>query len=93
MSLKVFFPGDTVSRYYYFRDKDSVLFDPDTATSQVLNPSKVQVATPSLVKVSVGKYEFNYTLAGDASRGWWTILVTGTKGSSQNTEKFVFAVV
>jgi len=86
-------PGDTVSRYYYFRDKNNQLFDPDTATSKVYDPEKTQVATPTLTKVSVGKYEFNYTLPGDATKGYWTVVVTAAKGGTQNTEKYTFPVL
>jgi len=82
-----------VSRYYYFRDKNNQLFDPDTATSKVYDPEKTQVATPTLTKVSVGKYEFNYTLPGDATKGYWTVVVTAAKGGTQNTEKYTFPVL
>jgi len=82
-----------VSRYYYFRDKDNQLFDPDTTTCKVYDPAKTQIATPTLTKVSVGKYELNYALPGDAMKGYWTIAVTAQKGADQNTEKYTFPVL
>ena len=82
-----------MSRYYYFRDKNNQLFNPDTTTSKVYDPTKTQVATPTLTKVSVEKYEFNYTLPEDAMKGYWTVVVTATKGATQNTEKYTFPVL
>jgi uncharacterized protein YfaS (alpha-2-macroglobulin family) len=82
-----------VSRYYYFKNKDGVLFDPDNTTAEVYNPSKVKVATPDLVKVADGKYEFNYTLPEDAPKGWWFISVIAVEAGLQKTMKFAFAVL
>lgn len=88
-----YYPGDTVSRYFYFKNKSEELIDPDSNTCEVYNPSGTKI-TPdvTLVRVSVGKFEFNYTLASDAPSGVWHIIVKGVVGAYANKEKFAFRV-
>jgi uncharacterized protein YfaS (alpha-2-macroglobulin family) len=91
---KEYYPGDTVSRYYYFKDKTGVFIDPTTTTCELYNPSGIKITPdPTLSKVELGKYEFNYTLASDAPVGIWHIVITGTKDTYTNKEKFAFEVV
>ncbi len=85
--------GDTVSRYYYFKDKSGAAFNPDTTTVIVTNPSGTVISpTPTLSLVLTGKYELNYTLATDAPTGTWKISIKGVKGTYSNTEYFAFYV-
>lgn len=84
-------PGDTVSKYFYFKDKDETLFDPDATECKVVNPSGTETAVV-LSKAAVGKYEFNYTLSDSAEIGTWKIKVKGTKNSYAETETFEFEV-
>lgn len=84
-------PGDTVSKYFYFKDKDGTLFDPYSTECKVINPSGAETAV-ILSKAAVGKYEFNYTLPSDAALGEWKIKVKGTKNSYVQTEVFLFLV-
>ena len=86
------FRGDTVSRYYYFRDKAQALFDPDSTTCEIFGPDGVSVETVVLTQVSQGKYEMNYNIPDDAVYGVWKIVVTGVKGAYQNAELFEFEV-
>jgi len=84
-------PGDTVSYYFYFKDKDGALFDPTSNECKVVNPAGSETAV-TLNKVSVGKYSFDYTLPSDAAEGLWKIKVKGTKNSYVQTELFYFVV-
>ena len=87
------YPGDTVSRYYYFRDSANTPIDPDTCTSDVYDPADVKVVSPTLSKVIVGKYEFNYTLPVDADAGIWHVVVKAAKGTYNRVRSFGFQVV
>jgi len=85
-------PGDTVSRYFYFRNKNGVLIDPDSIECTVKSPSGESVLV-TLVKVEVGKYEFNYTLPENAAPGVWSIWVKAQLGVFVQKEPFSFVVV
>jgi len=94
MGKKDYYPGDTVSRYYYFRDKDNVPVDPDTFSSDVYDPDDVKISpSPTLTKIAVGQYEFDYTLAADANAGIWHVVITGAKGLYNRVRSFGFQVV
>jgi uncharacterized protein YfaS (alpha-2-macroglobulin family) len=72
--------GQTVSRRYQFKDKNGALFDPNSASVKIYNPSGVLVTTVSLTKITVGVYELNYNLAEDAPIGVWILFLLATKG-------------
>jgi uncharacterized protein YfaS (alpha-2-macroglobulin family) len=93
MAKKNYYPGDTVSRYYYFRDKTNTPIDPDTFSSEVYDPADVKVASPTLINVAIGQYEFNYTLADDADAGIWHVVIKGAKGTYNRVRSFGFQVV
>ncbi len=85
--------GDTVSRYYYFKDKSGAAVNPDTTTVTITNPNGTPIApSPTLSAVITGKYELNYNLASNAPTGAWRIAIKGVKGTYSNTEYFAFYV-
>lgn len=92
--MTTYYPEQTVSKYFYFRDADGTLFDPDTFSCTIYDPTGTSAATPTLSKVSTGKYQMDYNLPEDADPGDWTIKVTGeiTASSSKGIELFKFRV-
>lgn len=84
-------PGDTVSYYFYFKDKNNRLIDPASYSFKVKDPSGQETAV-TVTKVAVGTYEFNYTLADDAALGIWKILVHGELGAYKSNESITFKV-
>lgn len=76
--MTVNYQGETISKYFYFKDKDDAALDPDEFTCTIYNPLGISVANPTLLKVADGQYEMDYNLAEDAPEGQWKIVVTGT---------------
>lgn len=94
MGKNDYYPGDAVNRYYYFRDKDNVPIDPDTVSCDVYDPDDVKIVpSPTLTKVVVGKYEFNYVLESDAATGGWHVVVSAVKAGYSRVRSFGFQVV
>jgi len=90
-----YFPTETVSKYIYFRDKDDVLFDPDTYPVAIYEPDGSAVSSPpTLSPISTGKYELNWNVPADADRGDWVIEISATitAGSYKGIEKFIIEV-
>jgi len=86
-------PGDTVSYYFYFKDKNGALIDPDpsTLTFDVQDPSGNETSV-TVTKIQTGTYEFNYNLPTDAALGIWKVLVHAEIGSFISSESVPFKV-
>jgi uncharacterized protein YfaS (alpha-2-macroglobulin family) len=85
-------PGDTVSRYFYFKDENGTAFDPASITCKIVDPAGVTQGTPTLTKVATGQYSMDWNLPSDAVSGMWKIEVTATSGTYTETESFGFLV-
>ena len=85
-------PGDTVSRYFYFKDPTGTLFDPTTITCTIIDPTGTTQGTPTLVEVVTGQYTLDWNIPSDGPVGIWKIRVTATSGTYQETEEFPFRV-
>jgi uncharacterized protein YfaS (alpha-2-macroglobulin family) len=85
-------PGDTVSRYFYFKDPSGNAFDPANITCKIVDPNGTTQGTPTLTKVTTGQYSMDWNLPTNAVLGIWKIEVTATSGSYSETETFTFLV-
>ncbi len=90
--MPVYYPTETVSRYIYFKDKDGTAVNPATKTCTIKDPSGATKATPTLAEIETGKWEMNYNLPADATRGDWTIEIEATIGTYKGIKKFYFEV-
>ena len=90
--MTVYYPGETISKYIYFKDKDNNPLDPDNITVEIYDSTGKLQGTTTLTKVEVGKYELNYNIPVNATEGTWYILVSASKGSFANKEKVYFDV-
>lgn len=93
--LTIYFQGQTVSKYFYFKDKDADALTPNVLTCKVYDPTGTLDASPTLAEVVTGQYEMNYPLAADAAEGMWKIVVTGTVTGTTDfvgIEKWYFEV-
>ncbi len=89
-----YYPEQTVSRYYYFKDKDGSALDPDTFTYEIFDPSGTSMDSGSLTKVEDGKYQLDYNVPASPTAGDWTIQIEGgiTAGSYKGIKLFKFRV-
>lgn len=85
-------PGDTVSRYFFFKDQNGNLFDPATLTAAIVDPNGTIQGTPSLVKVVLGQWSLDWNIPNTAIIGIWKIEITATSGPYQETQEFTFRV-
>ena len=91
------FAGDTWAKRFRFYNDADALFDPDTISIALKDPTGTTITTKTksdLTNESVGVYKLLYNIPSNATKGIWTAEVTATKtaGSLQNTEKFAFYV-
>ena len=90
----IYYQGETISKYIYFKDKAGAAIDPNSTEAKVYDSEGTLKATLTLTKVEVGKYEINYTVPnGDIVLGDWSIIVKGVKGLYTEIEKMWFTVV
>lgn len=87
-----YYRGDTISRYFYFKDKDGAAMDPDSTSCKIYDPANTEMATVTLTKVETGKYQMDYSIPADATYGVWKIIVQGIKGSWKRTYVSLFTV-
>jgi uncharacterized protein YfaS (alpha-2-macroglobulin family) len=88
-----YYPGETVSKYVYFKNREGALFDPDSVEVKVYDSKGSLRATVTLVRWDVGKYELDYTIPSDATSGNWYFLIKAVKGTFVEIEKFPFTVL
>jgi hypothetical protein len=92
------FSGDTLAKIIYFKDRDDALFDPDSATIDILDPDGTGLGTPlnlgDLTKTAVGTYELFWNIPSTGYIGICKIEVTAnvTVGSLSNKEQIPFTV-
>ena len=85
-----FQPDETVMvvAYVYDRRTGSAV-DPTSIVATISDPSgTAKVTSEAMSKHDTGEYEYFYTLATDATAGWWRGLVKivdGSGGSAKNT--------
>jgi hypothetical protein len=97
MSDNTVYAGDTISRTYTFTDTNGDVYDPDTITINILDPTGAIIDTlakTDLTRASTGVYTMLYTLASDAVAGNWNIQVIATYAAQnlQTEEYFPFTV-
>jgi len=86
-------PGDTISRYFYFKNENDTPLSPDTITCMIIDPNGVTIATPSLVATgTTGKYTLDWNIPSNAQSGIWKIEVSATSGAYTEKETFTFVV-
>jgi len=86
-------PGDTISRYFYFKDENDVPFTPDSTTCTIIDPSGAIATTPSLVSTgTIGKYSLDWNIPLNAQSGIWKIEVGAVSGAYSQKETFTFVV-
>jgi uncharacterized protein YfaS (alpha-2-macroglobulin family) len=85
-------PGDTVSRYFYFKDENGNAFDPASIACKIIDATGATQGTPTLAKVATGQYSMDWNLPSNAISGLWKIEVTATSGTYTETETFTFLV-
>jgi uncharacterized protein YfaS (alpha-2-macroglobulin family) len=88
----MFNPGDTISRYFYFKDQNGNQFDPDTTTCTIVDPSGAVAATPTLARVTTGQYSLDWNIPSTALPGIWKIEVGATSGNYAEKQTFTFLV-
>jgi uncharacterized protein YfaS (alpha-2-macroglobulin family) len=91
------FAGDTLSKRLKFYGDADALFDPDTISIVIKDPSGATKATKTktdLTYETKGTYKLLYNIPADAATGLWSAVVTATRtlNSLQNTERFTFYV-
>ena len=86
-------PGDTLSRYFYFKDPTGALFDPTSITCAIIDPSGTTQGTPTLVKVVTGQWSLDWNIPSSATVGIWKLEITAISGTYHETEEFTFRVV
>ena len=76
----------------YTSNDDDELYDPDTITVHIYDPSGTLKDTGSGSKYTIGLYQYDYDLATDADIGWWSYTFTGVTGASTDVQKAQFKV-
>jgi len=86
--------GDSIGFKAIFTDKDGGLINPDHHLIKIFNPSGVQVGEDidDPAQLSLGVYEYDYSIPADAPYGDWTVTWYADKGSFKEREVIFFTV-
>ena len=91
-NIQEFDKGEVVRLEATYMSSNDELYDPDTVTIHIHDPSGTLQDTGSGSRSSVGLYVYDYDLASDASTGWWSYTFTGVTGASTDVQKAQFKV-
>jgi hypothetical protein len=91
-NIQEFDMGEVVRLEATYTSSNDELYDPDTVTVHIYDPSGTLQITGSASKNTIGLYQYDYDLASDADTGWWSYTYTGVTGVSTDVQKAQFKV-
>ncbi len=84
--MMTFYLGkSTVRRWTRIRNKYGTLIDPNTITSEILDPNGTSKTSGTMTKDSEGVYYYDYNLDGTDLPGIWKSVVTSIDESNKKT--------
>ena len=97
VEIKEWDRGETVRIQNTHTDSDGTLYDPDTIELKIYDPKGSLSVTKTfaageIVKSSTGIYYYDYTIADDATTGWWISKWTAMIGTQTDRESDQFYV-
>lgn len=95
--MVVYSRGETCIHRVTIRDENNNLFDPDTVTITIYDPSgNTVVDNQTMTKQSTGVYQYGYNIPSNAKYGEYRIVVkmtiTGTSTTIQEDEFFILPI-
>jgi len=91
-NIQEFDMGEVVRLEATYTSSDGELYDPDTVTIHIYDPTGTLQDTGSGSVYTIGLYNYDYDLAVDALTGWWSYTFTGVTGASTDVQKAQFKV-
>jgi len=92
MSTPTYYPNETVSWEYEFKNESGDRIDPDSISCYIYDPDDSVKGTITLDKVSTGLYDLDYNLPSDAADGIWYIVLSIVSGSYKKTDLLILKV-
>lgn len=91
-NIQEFDIGEVVRLEATYTSSDGELYDPDTVTIHIYDPSGTLQAIGSASKYTIGVYNYDHDLALDGDIGWWSYTFTGITGANTDVQMAQFKV-